>query len=123
MWEVVSSSSSMADVGACHTVDAKRHTGDFTMFAWYGKCRRPQHCLCLIGTWGGALPYLSGMGVDGAHNTVVKMSTPTTLLVFCHVREVAGYCPAGVQGTVLGITIDLSASPYLLRLIPGSVLW
>ena len=26
-----------------------------------------------------------------------------------------GYCPIGVQGTVLGITVDLSALPYLLR--------
>ena len=43
MWEVASSSSGMADVGACHTVDALRHVG-------------------------GALPCLSGMGVDGAHN-------------------------------------------------------
>ena len=44
MWEVMSSSSSMADVGACHTVDAQRQIGGFTMFAWYGKCRRPQYC-------------------------------------------------------------------------------
>ena len=26
MWEVASSSSGMANVGACHTVDAERHT-------------------------------------------------------------------------------------------------
>ena len=44
MWEVVSSSSSMADVGTRHTVDAQRYAGGFTMFAWYGKCRCPQHC-------------------------------------------------------------------------------
>jgi len=44
MWEVLSPSSGMADVGACHIVDAQRHVGGFTMFAWYGKCRRPQHC-------------------------------------------------------------------------------
>ena len=96
MWEVAASSYGMVDVGACYTVVTERHAGGFTMFAWYGKCRRPQHCLCLIGTWGGALPYLSGMGVDDAHNTVGKMSAPTTLLAFCHVREVAGYYPAGV---------------------------
>ena len=59
MWEIVSSSSGMTDVGACHTVDAQRHVG-------------------------GALPCLFGMGVDGAHNTVGKMSTPTTLLGFWH---------------------------------------
>ena len=44
MWEVASSSSGMADVGACHIVDAQRHAGGFTMFAWYGKCRSPQNC-------------------------------------------------------------------------------
>ena len=44
MWEVASSSSGMVDVSVHHTVDAERHAGGFTMFAWYGKCRRPQHC-------------------------------------------------------------------------------
>ena len=34
IWEVASSSSGMADVGACYTVDAQRHVGGFTMFAW-----------------------------------------------------------------------------------------
>ena len=47
---------------------------------------------------------MSGMGVDGAHNTIGKMSTPTTLL-----GKVAGYYPIGVQGMVLGIMVDLSA--------------
>ena len=64
---------------------------------------------------GGALSYLSGMGVDDAHNTVGEMSAPTTLLGFCHARKVAGYRPTGAQGTVLGITVDLSALPYFLR--------
>ena len=45
MWEVSLSSSGMVDAGAYHTVDAQRHVG-------------------------GALPCLSGMRVDGAHNTV-----------------------------------------------------
>ena len=57
---------------------------------------------------------MSGMGVDVAHNTVRKMSAPTTLL-----GKVAGYCPAGVQGMVLGIAVDLSALPYFFRLFPG----
>ena len=43
MWEVVSSSSGMANIVTRHTVDAKRHAGDFTMFAWHDKCQRPQH--------------------------------------------------------------------------------
>ena len=63
---------------------------------------------------GGALSCLSGMGVDGAHNSIGKMSAPTTLL-----GKVAGYCPAGVQGTVLDIVVDLSALPYFLHPIPG----
>ena len=32
MWEVASSSSSIADVGACYTVDAQRHVRGFTVF-------------------------------------------------------------------------------------------
>ena len=47
------------------------------------------------------------------------MSAPTTLLGFYHTREVAGYCPAGVQGTVLGIAVDLSAPAYFLHPFPG----
>ena len=68
---------------------------------------------------GGALPHLSGMGVDGAHNTVGKMLAPTTLLAFCHVREVVEYYPAGIQGTFLGIVVDLSALPYFLHPFPS----
>ena len=41
MWEVALSSSGMADVGFCYTVDAEKYAGGFTMFSWYGKCRRP----------------------------------------------------------------------------------
>ena len=59
------------------------------------------------------------MGVDGVHNTVEKMSAPTTLLGFCYARKVAGYCPVAAQGTVLGITLDLSALHYFLRPFPG----
>ena len=45
---------------------------------------------------GGALPYLSGMGVDGAHNTVGKNvgAYNTTWVLSC--QEVIGYCPVGV---------------------------
>ena len=45
MWEVLSCSLCMVNDGAHNTVDVQRHVG-------------------------GALPRLSGMGVDGAHNTV-----------------------------------------------------
>ena len=59
------------------------------------------------------------MRVDDAHNIIGKMSAPTTLLGFCHARKVAEYCPVGAQGTVLGITVDLSAMPYFLHPFPG----
>ena len=86
----------MVNDGAHNTVDAQRHVG-------------------------GVLPCLSGMGVDGAHNIVGKMSVPTTLLGFCHARKVAGYCPTGVQGTVLGIAVDLSALPYFSPSVSSSL--
>ena len=45
MWEVASSSSGMADVGACHTVDAQRHARGLTVLVRYGSCcGRSQHC-------------------------------------------------------------------------------
>ena len=59
MWEVLPYSSCMVDDDVHNVVDVQRHVG-------------------------GALPRLSGMGVDGAHNTVGKMSESTTLLGFCH---------------------------------------
>ena len=57
MWEVLPYSPCMVNDGTHNIVDAQRHVG-------------------------GALPCLSGMGVDAAHNTVGKMSTSTTLLGF-----------------------------------------
>ena len=36
MWEVLPYSSCMANDDAHNTVDAQRHVGDFTVFAWYG---------------------------------------------------------------------------------------
>ena len=41
MWEVASSSSGMADIGASHTVDAQRHARGFTVLVWYGSLRAP----------------------------------------------------------------------------------
>ena len=51
-----------------------------------------------------------GMGVDGAYNTIGKMSAPIILLEFYHAREVAGYCLSGAQGMVPGITV-LTCAP------------
>ena len=64
-WEVVLSSLGMADVGTCYTVDAQRHVRSFTMFARYGKSRRPQHYRCPEACGG---PHR--MGVNSFHNTV-----------------------------------------------------
>ena len=83
MWEVVSSSSGMADVGACHTVDAQRHARGFTVLVWYGSCGHPQHCR---------------ENID-AHNTAWIL----TCLEGC--RTLFLICPVGVQGTVLGIAV------------------
>ena len=47
------------------------------------------------------------------------MSAPTTLLGLCYAREVVGYCPAGVQGTFLGIVVDLGALLYFFRPFPS----
>ena len=60
------------------------------------------------------------MGVDGVHNTVGKMSTPTTLLGFYHARKLIGYYLVGVQGTALGITVVMSVLPYFLHPFPGT---
>ena len=66
MQGVLPCSPGVVNVGAHNTVDAQRHMGrSLTMF--------------------------SGMGVDGAYNTVGKMSAPTTLL-----GKVIGFYPIGV---------------------------
>ena len=67
------------------------------MFTRHGKCRRPQHCRCPEACGG---PYR--MGVNGAHNTVGKMSAPTTLFVSGWLQSTV---PAGVQGMVPGIVV------------------
>ena len=82
-----------------YIVGAQRHVRSFTMFTRYGKCRRPQHCRCPE-TCGG--PYR--MGVNGAHNTVGKMSTPITLFVSGRLQSTV---LADVQGTVPGIMVLL----------------
>ena len=66
----------------------------------------------------------------GAYNTIRQMLVPPTLLgsdmpARLHSTRLAW--PGGTtllvcrvwQGTVLGIVVDLSVLPYLLRLIPG----
>ena len=108
----------MADKGVCHTVDAQSYVGVLPCLPGMVNTA-PTTLLMPQRHVGGALPYLSGMGVDGAHNTVGKISASTTLLAFYHAREVAGYCPEGVQGMVLGIAVDLSALPYFLLPFPG----
>ena len=100
----------MVDVGAGHTVSSCS-PGTVNASA-HNTVDASEAC-------GGALLCLSGMGVDGAHNTIGKMSAPTTLLGFCHAREVIGYYPIGAQGMFLGIAVDLGALLYFFRLFPG----
>jgi len=66
-----------------------------TVFAWYGKRRRLQYCLC------SDMPgRLHSARLAWPGGTVLKVRRAW-------------------QGTVLGIAVDLNALPYLLRLIPG----
>ena len=65
------------------------------MFACDGKRRRPQYCLC--------------SDVSGRLYSV-RLTWPDGTVL--QVRR-------AWQGTVLGIAVDLSALPYLLRLLPG----
>ena len=55
------------------------------------------------------------MGVNGAHNTVGKMSAPTTLFVSERLQSTV---PAGVQGTVPGITVCLERLALLSPFVP-----
>ena len=41
MWEVALSSFGVADIGACHFVDAQRHARGFFVFVWYGSLWTP----------------------------------------------------------------------------------
>ena len=76
------------------------HVVGSIVFFWYGKCQCLPYCRTNV----------------GAHNTVRVLTK-----VAKHPSSMAWrYCPAGAQGTVLGIVVDLSALPYLLRLILGS---
>ena len=59
-----------------YTIDAQRHVRSLTMFTRYDKSRHPQYCRCLEACGG---PYR--MGVNVVHNTVGKMSAPTTQFV------------------------------------------
>ena len=60
------SSSGMADVGACHIVVTQR-----VLPCSPGTVNTDAHnTVDASEARGGALPYLSGMGVDGAHNIV-----------------------------------------------------
>ena len=69
--EVALSSSGMADVGAYHTADAGRHA--VVLPCSPGTVNASTHnTIDAQGHVGGALPCLSGMGVDGAHNTIEK---------------------------------------------------
>ena len=61
MWEAVLSSSGMADVSACHTVNAQRHARGFTMLVRCGSCCAcPQHCRANVDAHNTILTCLEG---------------------------------------------------------------
>ena len=67
--EVALSSSGMTDVGACHTVDTRGMQGVLPCSS--GTVNTGAHnTVDALEAHGGALLYLSGMGVNGTHNTV-----------------------------------------------------
>ena len=82
-------------VSALNTVYVQTHLAGSTMFAWYIKRRHLQSCLCFDAS-------------GRIYNARLAWSGGTVL----QVRR-------AWQGTVLGIAVDSSALPYLLRLIPG----
>ena len=82
-----------------YTIDAQRHVRSLTMFTWYGKSRRPQHCRCPEACGG---PY--HMGVNGAHNTV--RGNVGAYNIVC-VRAVAEYCSVkGMVPSTVGLTFE-----------------
>ena len=81
MWEVASSSFGMADVDACHTVDAQRHVGEPYCVFLVWELMAPTTLWMPRCMWE-ALPRLLGIGIDGARNTVGQISAPSTLLGF-----------------------------------------
>ena len=57
------------------------------------------------------------MGVNGAHNTVGKISAPTTLFVSGRLQSIIS---TGVQGTVPGIVVGLVRLALLCLSVPWS---
>ena len=82
-------------IGAHNTVYVQIHLAGSTMFAWYGKRRRLQYCLR-----SDASGRLYSARLTWPGGTVLQVRRAWL-------------------GTVLGITVDLSALPYLLCLLPG----
>ena len=109
------SSSGMADVGACHTVDTWRHVRGFTMFAWYGKCRAHNTV--------DAQRHLGEpcrMGVNGAHNTVGENigAYNTAWVLLCQGSRRALFLQV-YRVWSLVLWFDLCALPYFLRPFPS----
>jgi len=81
-------------IGTHNIVYVQTHLAGSTVFAWYGKRRRLQCCL-----YSDTLGRLHSARLTWLVGTVLKVRRAW-------------------QGMVLGIAVDLSALPYLLRLIP-----
>ena len=95
IWQAAQCSPSTTNTGSHNIVHALTRLAGCTVFAWYDKRRCPQYCLC--------------SDASGRLYNVRLTWPDSTILQVCRTW----------QGTVLGITVDLSALPYLLRLLPG----
>ena len=83
--------------GAHNTVYVQTHLAGSTMFAWYDKRRHPQY-----GLYSDASGMFYRVRLTCLDGTVLQVRRAW-------------------HGIVLGIAVDLSALPYLLRLFPGPV--
>ena len=93
------SSSGMADVGACHTVDTWRHARGFTMFAVNVDAHNTVDAQRYVG-----VPYR--MGVNDAHNTVGEnVGAYNTVWVTVVPGRLQSTVSASVQGTVSSVVV------------------
>ena len=92
--------------GAHNIVHAQMRLASFTVFAWYGKCRRLQYCKTNI----------------DAHNTIWVLTCLKDCIVPIWHGLVELSCMCAGYGRVRSLVLrfDLNALPYLPRLILGS---
>ena len=88
----------MADVSACHTIDAQRHVRGFTRITRYGESRRPQHYRCPEAC-GGLFAVCES---NGAYNTVdTNVDAYNTICVRAVVEHYSRRCTGYGPGIVV----------------------